>query len=152
MAAANDSLQNIIAGVVEPMGFELVGVEFNSGSTHAGTLRVYIDHEDGIVVEDCSRISHQLSAVLDVEEPISGAYTLEVSSPGLDRLLFKAQDFVRFAGHQVNVKLRDKIDGRRRYKGLLQGVDKDLVLVDVDGERWELPLELIEQARLVPEF
>lgn len=152
MATASDLLQKIIAGVVEPMGYELVGIEFNSGSNNSGTLRIYIDHEDGITLDGCSSISRQLGAVLDVEDPIGGAYALEVSSPGLDRPLFKEQDFIRFAGHQVNIKLRDKVDGRRRYRGLLQGMDKDLVLVDIDGERWELPFELIDQARLVPEF
>ncbi len=152
MATAPEAVRVIIADVVEPMGFELVGVEFHSRMGHGGTLRVYIDHAEGIVLDDCAAVSHQLSAALDVEDPISEAYSLEVSSPGLDRPLFKAQDYQRFAGHQVSIRLREKVAERRRYKGLLQGLDGDKVLVDMDGERWELPLELIEQARLVPEF
>ena len=152
MPAAPDAMSVIAAGVVEPMGFELVGVEFHSRPGHGGVLRVYIDHQDGIDVDDCAAVSRQLSAVLDVEDPIREAYDLEISSPGLDRPLFKREDYLRFAGHQVSIRLRDKLDGRRRYKGVLQGLDEDKVLVDADGERWELPLELIEQARLVPEF
>lgn len=152
MASAPESLQQMVADLVEPMGYELVGVEYRSGTNYAGTLRIYIDHEQGITLEDCTKVSRQLSAVLDVEDPIGSAYTLEVSSPGLDRPLFKPQDYVRFAGHRVNIKLRDKIDGRRRYLGILQGLEDDCVVVDQDDERWELPLELIEQARLVPEF
>jgi ribosome maturation factor RimP len=152
MSSTPESLHNIVASVAEPMGYELVGVEYRTGSGGGALLRVYIDSPNGINVDDCAAVSRQLSALLDVEDPIGGAYDLEVSSPGLDRPLFKGEDFERYAGHLVKVTLREKFEGRRRYKGLLRGVEDSCVLVDVDGERWELPLELIDQARLVPEF
>lgn len=147
-----DPLQQIVARVVEPMGFDLVGIEHRPAGHGNGLLRVYIDREGGINLDHCAEVSRQLSAMLDVEDPITDAYVLEVSSPGLDRPLFSKSDFERFAGSTVNIRLRDKVDGRRRFRGVLRGVDVDLVLVDIDDDRWELPLELIEQARLVPEF
>ncbi len=152
MSSAPESLRVIIASVVEPMGYELVGVEYRTATGGGALLRVYIDTDEGVKLDDCAAVSRQLSALLDVEDPIGDAYDLEVSSPGLDRPLFKPEDFDRYKGHLVKVTLREKFDGRRRYKGLLGGIEDGYVLVDADGERWELPLELIDQARLVPEF
>lgn len=143
-------LQSMIAPAVEALGYELVGVEYRSGDN--GLLRVYIDHEDGIGVDDCQAVSHQVSGVLEVEDPIRGHYSLEVSSPGLDRPLFKAQDFARFAGHEVKVKMVTMIDGRRNFTGLLKGLDGETVIVEVDGEEKCLPLDQIDQARLIPEY
>ncbi len=138
--------------VIQSMGYELVGVEFQ-GSTHHGTLRVYIDHENGIGVDDCAAISHQISGILDVEEPIQQAYDLEVSSPGIDRPLFKARDYKQFAGHSAKIKMSVAQDGRKNFKGLLQGVtDSGTVQITVDNEAYDLPISDIANANLVDEI
>jgi ribosome maturation factor RimP len=137
---------------IRSLGYELVGVEYHGGSRGGGLLRVYIDSEQGITADDCQRVSYQVSGVLDVEDPIPGHYTLEVSSPGLDRLLFRPQDFARFAGEQVRVRMRFPVDGQRRFKGRLLGIENGTVEIEQDGERISLPYEQIEQARLVPEY
>ena len=152
MQKASAKLQEIVRGVVEPMGYELVGVEYLSGYQGGNLLRVYIDREEGVNVDDCAAVSHQLSGVLDVEDPLPGQYSLEVSSPGLDRPIFDAEQFERYVGRKVNVKLDPSIGGRRKYKGLLLGLEDDHILVEVDGEVYPLYLDQIQEARLVPEF
>ncbi|HUT41354.1 MAG TPA: ribosome maturation factor RimP [Gammaproteobacteria bacterium] len=136
---------------IRSMGYELVGVEYHGG-TAGGLLRVYIDNEQGISAEDCQRVSYQVSGVLDVEDPIPGHYTLEISSPGLDRLLFRPQDYERFAGHEVRVRMRFPLEGQRKFKGRLLGLQDDTVVIEQDGAQVSLPYEQIEQARLVPEY
>lgn len=144
-----DRLARLVEPVVLGLGFELVGVEFD---THQRILRVYIDCERGVVVEDCSKVSHQLSGLLDVEDPIPGNYHLEVSSPGMDRPLFTPAHFERFKGSLARVQLARPIEGRRRFKALLLGVEGDRVLLQ-DGEaRFEIPFDSIEKARIVPDF
>ena len=134
------------------MGYELVGIEFQ-GSTQHGTLRVYIDHENGIGVDDCVAISHQISAILDVEEPIQQAYDLEVSSPGINRPLFKAQDYEQYSGHSAKIKMAVPLNGRRNFKGVLQGViDSRSVQIMVDNEGYDLPISDIAKANLVGEI
>jgi ribosome maturation factor RimP len=138
--------------VIQSMGYELVGVEFQ-GSTHHGTLRVYIDHENGIGVDDCAAISHQISGILDVEEPIQQAYDLEVSSPGINRPLFKTADFEKFCGHTAKIKMAVALDGRKSFKGQLQRVtDSRTVQIMVDNEVYELPIADIAKANLVDEI
>lgn len=135
--------------VIESMGYELVGVEFNSGNQY-GTLCVYIDHEDGVKIDDCAKISHQISGILDVEEPIQQAYDLQVSSPGLERPLFKLEDFKRFTGQRVRIKMLVGINGRRNFQGMLQRVtDNQLIEVEVDRDIYQLPLTDIRKANLV---
>ena len=134
--------------VVESMGYELVGVEFH-GSEHHGVLRVYIDSANGITVDDCAAVSHQISALLDVEDPIAQAYDLEVSSPGINRPLFKRSDYERFSGEKAKIKLAVALDGRRNFSGVLQGVDdENCVVIDVDNEVFKLPLQNIAKANL----
>jgi len=146
------ALKRIVAAAVQPLGYELVGVEFH-GERASALLRVYIDREQGITVDDCQRVSHQLSGVLEVEDPIAGPYTLEVSSPGIDRPLFEAGHFERFAGAEVRIQLRELLDGRRKLTGRLLGMrDGAAVLVDSDGREWRAPLDQIEKARLVPKL
>lgn len=140
-------LRNLIEPAVTALGYELVGVELSRG-----LLRVYIDHAEGIGVDDCQAVSYQVSGVLDVEDPISGQYSLEVSSPGLDRPLFKAGDFARFAGEQVAVKLTVPFEGRRKYKGLLVGLVDEQVIVNAEGQEFSFPLDQIDQAKLVPNY
>jgi ribosome maturation factor RimP len=146
------TLRRMLAAVVEAMGYELAGVEFHPRRGNA-LLRIYIDGDNGIGLDDCQRVSHQLSGVLDVEDLIAGRYTLEVSSPGLDRPLFEAEHFRRFAGSEVRIQLRELLDGRRKLVGRLLGMrDDDVVIVDSEGREWRVPLERIEKARLVPEL
>ncbi len=133
------------------MGYEFVGVEY-VGEAGRNTLRVYIDTANGVNLEDCESVSHQLSGLLDVEDPIGGAYDLEVSSPGMDRPLFKVEDYQRFAGERVKIRLAIPLDGRRNFTGQLLGIDADLVRVEVDGQIFELIYEQIERARLVPQY
>jgi ribosome maturation factor RimP len=152
MQHADPKLAELVRDTVEPMGYECVGVDYATGAGGSGVLRVYIDHADGIGLDDCEAVSHQLSGALDVADPIAGQYDLEVSSPGLDRPLFELAHFRRFVGSQAQVRLLDKLDGRRRFTGRIVGVDGDDVLLDVDGARTALPFARIESARLVPEF
>ncbi len=146
------TLKKIVAATVATLGYELVGVEFH-GQRASALLRIYIDNEPGITVEDCQRVSHQLSGVLEVEDPVAGPYTLEVSSPGIDRPLFEAEHFERFAGSEVRIQLRELLDGRRKLTGCLLGMRDDAVaIVDSDGREWRAPLDQIEKARLAPKF
>lgn len=142
-------------GLIEPgviaLGFQLWGIEYITQGRHS-TLLVYIDAEKGIGVDDCAKVSHQVSGVLDVEDPITGQYTLEVSSPGMDRPLFTLEQFAAYAGSQVQVRLRVAFDGRRKFKGLLNGVEGDDVLVVVDNEEYLLPIEYIDRANVIPQF
>jgi len=141
-------IEDIIAPTVVGMGFELVRVAMSRG----GTLQVMIEPADGrpMDVEDCATLSRALSAVLDVEDPISGSYTLEVSSPGIDRPLTRPKDYSRWAGHLVRVELVQPIDGRRRFKGALLGLEGGTVvkLRLEDGKEAELPLALVARAKL----
>ncbi|HHJ4328264.1 TPA: ribosome maturation factor RimP [Klebsiella pneumoniae] len=146
-----EQLQAMLAPVVESLGYQCWGVEFISQGRHS-LLRVYIDHADGILVDDCEVVSRQLSAVLDVEDPISSEYTLEVSSPGMDRPLFTLEQFALHAGEQVKIKLRSPFDGRRNFQGLLRGVEEQDVVVLVDEHEFLLPVELIDKANIIPRF
>jgi ribosome maturation factor RimP len=152
MHKAPDAIAELVRGVVEPMGYELVGVELTSGGRGGEILRVYIDREGGIMLDDCSAVSHQLSGVLDVEDPIRGEYSLEVSSPGLARPLFELAHFGRFQGERVKLKLARPLGGRRNFTGMLRGVEGDVVLLEVDGELVRIDFDQIDSAKLVPEF
>lgn len=152
MYKAPQALWELVRGVVEPMGYEFVGLEYLARPKAGHLLRVYIDTERGILLDDCEAVSRQLSGVLDVEDPIPGEYALEVSSPGLDRPLFAPEQFARFAGHEAKVRLARPLAGRRNYKGVIAGVDGDVIHLSVDGEALALPFRDIDSARLVPEF
>lgn len=144
-----------LTGLIEPsvtaLGYDLVAVELTGDGSNT-ILRVYIDLPGGITIDDCEAVSRQVSAVLDVEDPIRGEYTLEVSSPGLDRPLVKREDFEQYAGENVKIRMAEQVLGRRNFTGRLQGVEGNLVLIEVDNELYELDLEHIERARLVPKF
>jgi ribosome maturation factor RimP len=145
-------LRNLLQPGVEALGFELVDVELAGGSG-SPTLRVYIDSPHGITVDDCADVSRQISAILDVEDPIPGSYTLEVSSPGLDRPLVTLEDFRKRVGQTVKVRLgRPDAVGRRNFSGELLEVRADGIVVAVDNEQFELAFAAIERARLVPKF
>ncbi len=152
----NNALQELLQPVVNGLGYELLGIEYRQGR-HDGLLRLYIDHPDGICIEDCEQVSHQVSGVLEVEDPIRSQYLLEVSSPGLDRPLFALAHFQRFVGQQAKIRLQrplvlDAGETRRNFSGLLMGVDKQDVLIEVDQVIYRLPYEQIDKARLVPEL
>jgi len=151
MARASGSLSQLVSSVVEPMGYELVGVEYNR-TERGGLLRVYIDQDEGILVDDCAKVSRQVSAILDVEDPIQENYSLEVSSPGMDRPLFSLQDFTRFQGREMQIKLRDKLEGRANFKGVLQQVEGEILVLGVDNTLYDIPWDMIDQAHLVPKF
>jgi ribosome maturation factor RimP len=144
-------LQAIIEPAVTALGYELVGIEYMSQGKHS-VLRIYIDHENGISVDDCADVSHQVSAVLDVEDPITGLYTLEVSSPGLDRPLFSEAHYQRYFGQLAEIRLRSPLEGRRRFKGRLQSVQDGQVMIEVDGVEYSIALDNIEKANLVHEW
>ncbi|MGD8689784.1 MAG: ribosome maturation factor RimP [Gammaproteobacteria bacterium] len=146
-----DALLALLEPTVKGMGYELVEVEFRSGPD--ALLRIYIDGPDGqITLDDCELVSHQVSGLLDVEDPIPGAYSLEVSSPGLDRPLRTAEHFRRFVGERAKIQLLQPREGRRRFTGTLEGVRDEKVAINVDGQDFELPLANIEKARIVPRF
>jgi ribosome maturation factor RimP len=152
MRSAPEKLVRLLRDEVELLGYELVAVELTGQGKGGMLLRIYIDHEDGVNLDDCVQVSHQVSGVLDVEDPIRENYRLEVSSPGLDRPLVEEAHFVRFAGHRARIKTRSKIENRHRFTGMLKGVDERVVLLEDDGVVYRLPLDEIESARLVPEF
>ncbi|MBI5236621.1 MAG: ribosome maturation factor RimP [Deltaproteobacteria bacterium] len=150
--SVEDKVREIAAPIAASLGLELAGVEFTSGHG-ARILRVYIDKPGGVTVDDCSEVSRELSAALDVEDPIPQRYTLEVSSPGLDRLLFGEKDFIRFTGRKVRIKTKAPMEGRKNFHAVINGVGNGCVLVtDVDGKDCEIPLANIEKARLEVEL
>ncbi|SDT27007.1 ribosome maturation factor RimP [Pseudomonas oryzae] len=151
MSSKLEQLQALLAPVVEALGYQCWGVEFISQGRHS-LLRVYIDHADGILIDDCEKVSRQVSGVLDVEDPISGEYTLEVSSPGMDRPLFTLEQFAAHVGAQVKIRLRSPYEGRRNFQGVLRGVEEQDVVVQVDNHEYLLPIESIDKANIIPSF
>jgi len=146
-----DEINALVEPVVVGMGFSLWGIEYVRSGKYS-TLRIYIDHEDGIGVDHCADVSRQVSAVMDVEDPISTEYTLEVSSPGMDRPLFTLEQYSAFVGEWVEVKLRYAFEGRRNFKGVVIGIEESDVIIAADGEEFLLPIESIDKGRVIPNF
>jgi len=147
-----DQLEEMIKPVVEGLGFELWGIERLSQGKYS-ILKIFIEAEDGINVEDCATVSRQVSTLLDVEDPFSGRFTLEVSSPGMDRRLLRLEQFDAFKGSRVRLNLRRAFEGRRKYKGVLCGIEGDDVVLGTDGEEEILfPFEDIERANIIPDY
>jgi len=134
---------------VERLGYELTDLESNLAGRD-GIIRLFIDKPDGVGLEDCELVSRQISALLDIEDPASRPYVLEISSPGLDRKLTKIEHFQRFIGDKVRVKLRFPIKGCRNFHGTLRYANEDNIEVEVDGKSCRLPIAEIEYVRLVP--
>jgi ribosome maturation factor RimP len=146
-----DKLDQLLRPVVESAGCELWEIEYSPGRGN-GLLCLYIDSADGISVEDCERVSRAVSEVLDAADPIPGHYTLEVSSPGLERPLRTAQQFAPYVGEKVFVEMVHVVDERRRFKGPLVAAGAQTIVVEVDGRRHELPLSGIRKAHLAPDL
>ena len=149
-----DDLLRLLEPPVAALDFELIDVEFAQAG-RGGVLRLYIDRAPGssapgITVDDCARVSHAVSEVLEAADPIKGHYTLEVSSPGFDRVLRKRQHFERFVGERASVELKVAQDGRRRYVGILKSVAEGAIVIEVDGRAYSLPLDRIQRAKLRP--
>ena len=141
-------LEALLGPEIQGLGYELLLAEYITGGRPV--LRLYIDGPDGISVEDCEAVSHQVSGLLDVEDPLPGRYALEVSSPGLDRPLVKPAHFERFAGEEVRITLAVPREGRRRFRGWLRGLAGDCVVLELETDVVELPIASIQQARVVP--
>ena len=144
-----DNIADMIGPSIEALGYELVRVTL-AGSTRK-VLQIMAEPQDGRImsVEDCARVSRAVSAILDVEDPISGAYSLEVSSPGIDRPLTRPKDYDRFKGHEAKIETHEPVEGRKRFKGVLKGVEGDAVKIDSEGAVVALPLNQIAKAKLV---
>ena len=151
MASKQEILHNMIAPIVASLGCELWGLEYLTQGRYT-TLRIFIDAPAGVSLEDCEKVSRQVSSVMDVEDPIDGEYTLEVSSPGMDRPLYSVADYARYVGETVNVRLRMARDGRRRFKGKIVKVENDDVLIEVEGKEILMPVDAIDKANIVPNF
>lgn len=149
MAARDEKIQALLEPSIVALGFELWGLEYLSQGRHT-TLRVYIDGENGINVSDCAEVSRQVSSILDVEDPITGEYTLEVSSPGVDRLLFQPDQYPAYIGEWIEVRLRAPFEGRRKFKGTLKGIEGDEIVVQVDNHEFLLPFTSIDKAQVKP--
>jgi ribosome maturation factor RimP len=145
-------LMALLEPEVNTLGYELVDIEVRLGGRN-GLVRLFIDSDDGITLDDCERVSNQVGALLDVEDPFPGHYVLEVSSPGVNRRIRKPEDFLRFVGERVKVQLeRPREDGRRRFTGVLTEADTEGFSVDVDGEAYYLRFDDVETARLAPQI
>jgi ribosome maturation factor RimP len=147
-----EKLISMLSPAVSGLGFELWGVEYLGQGKHS-VLRIYIDSEDGVTLDDCSQVSHQVSGILEVEDPIKGQYNLEVSSPGMDRPLFTVGQFARYVGSKVKLRLRQAVMGHRKFSARIDVVQGDeIVLVDESGEAINVHMSDIEKANIVPEF
>jgi ribosome maturation factor RimP len=149
VAGREEKIQALLQPTVEGLGFKLWGLEHLSQGRHS-LLRLYIDAENGVTVDDCAEVSRQVSGVMDVEDPVSGEYTLEVSSPGVDRLLFRPDQYPEYVGEWIELRLRVPFNGRRKFKGTLKGIEGEDVIIQVDNDEFLLPLSAIDKAQVKP--
>ncbi|MEE4174870.1 MAG: ribosome maturation factor RimP [Xanthomonadales bacterium] len=151
--SSSQRLNDLLQPLVEELGYEFVGLEYLNNPKQS-VLRIYIDSDgdDGVGLEDCEKVSREVAALLDVEDPIKGHYNLEISSPGLDRPLFTLAQFERFAGEEAKVTAFAPVDGRRKFKGVIEGIEGSTIRMTVDGEAVELEHANIAKARLVPDW
>ena len=147
MAVKERQLEDMLKPTVEGLGFELWGIEYISQGRHS-VLCIYIESDNGINVDDCAQVSHQVGSLLDVEDAITGEYTLEVSSPGMDRLLFKLDQYPAYVGEEIEMRLRTPFEGRRKFKGVLKGIEGEDIVVEVDNHEYLLPHDAVDKARI----
>jgi ribosome maturation factor RimP len=145
---SESAITELIEPTVLAMGLQLWGIDLSQRGKYS-ILRIYIEREEGVTITDCEKVSRQVSAILDMEDPIAGEYTLEVSSPGLDRPLFTSEQFGRFIGSDVKVRLHHPVDGRRKLNGSIENVSGDEIVLSVDGEGFRLQHTDIEKANVV---
>ncbi|THB70012.1 MAG: ribosome maturation factor RimP [Gammaproteobacteria bacterium] len=152
MLQIQDQLMAMFEPVVSGLGYELAGLEYRPNPNY-GLLRIYIDKEGGITVDDCAIVSRQISGILDVEDPIPGHYNLEVSSLGINRPLFKLADYQKFAGNEAKIQLDRLYEGRRKFHCVILGIDEgsNMVKLEEKDEKFEVPFERISKARLIQE-
>ncbi len=143
--------ERLITDAVGSLGYELVHVEYQP-RRDSSVLRIYIDRPGGVSVDDCQRVSRHVGVVLDVEDLIPHRYTLEVSSPGIERPLFKQEDYKRFSGKEVRLTTLEKIEGRKNFVGYLRGIEEGVVEFESEGKTMKVPLRLIRKANLVYRF
>lgn len=146
-----DQLIELLEPIVVGLGYELWELEYGT-RPGGGLLRLYIDSPDGISVDDCERVSRAVSETMDVADPITHEYTLEVSSPGLDRVLRTRKHFVQFTGERVRLEMSQAVNGRKRFAGRLTEVGDDEITLDVDGATVRLPIAAIHKARVAPDL
>ena len=151
MATLEQKLQEMLQGAVEDLGCELWGIECQRAGRFM-TVRLFVDKEGGVTVDDCADVSRQVSAILDVEDPIADKYNLEVSSPGLDRPLFTLPQFERYIGQDIAVNLRIPVMERRKWQGKLERIENDMVTLIVDGQEQVLVFGNIQKANVVAKF
>ena len=157
MATLEQKLQDLVQDSIDAMGFELVGIECQRTGRFL-TVRLYIDKEGGVTIDDCSDVSHQISAIFDVEDPIADKYNLEVSSPGLDRPLFTLEHYQRFIGREVIIHLRIPMFDRRKWQGEILSVEGDLITLKLDeslkveNNSQSFAFGNIQKANLIPVF
>jgi len=144
-------LNELLQPLVEDLGYEFVGLEYNSNPKHA-LLRIFIDHENGVAIEDCEVVSRETAALLDVKDPIRSQYNLEVSSPGLDRPLFTPAHYVEFTGCEAQINLFAPQDGRRKFAGPILGADEKSVKIEQDGTEVSVEFDNITKAKLIPDY
>lgn len=149
VASKDQQIADMLQSTVAALGYQLWGVEYVAQGRHS-VVRVYIDKPAGINVDDCALVSEQVSAVLDVEDPITGEYTLEVSSPGMDRMLFTLSQYEAYIGEIVELRLRSAFEGRRKFKGMLKGIEGEDIVIQIDDHEFLLPHGAIEKARVHP--
>jgi ribosome maturation factor RimP len=151
LAKFEQKLTELLRPAVEETGKSLLGIEYISAGNNS-ILRLFIDHENGIDVDDCAEVSRQVGALLDVEDPISSEYNLEVSSPGVDRPLFEISHFQAVIGEIVNIKLSIPLNGRRKFKGPLVAIENNNLIIEVDSIDYEMPIGNVDKANLVAKF
>jgi ribosome maturation factor RimP len=151
MASKQEVLEQMVAPVVAALGCELWGLEYLTQGRYT-TVRIFIDSPNGVTLDDCEKVSRQISSLFDVEDPISSEYTLEVSSPGIDRPLYKEPQYQMYLGQEIQVRLRVAIDGRRRFKGAMTKVENGEIVLQVDGKEVVLAIDAIDKANVEPRY
>lgn len=146
-----DQLTEMLKPAAEALGYEFLGIEYIAQGKHS-ILRIFIDHENGINVDDCASVSHQVSGILEVEDPIASQYTLEVSSPGLDRPLFTLEHFKQFVGKTIEMRCHLGVDGRRKFKGELVAVEGEELILNVDNQDYTVEFSDVDKANVVAQF